>query len=452
MNSSLFLALFSGLGIFYLILGWYASRSIKTISDYFLAGRNLSLTSLSFTLIATQLGGNLLLGSAQWAFDYGIYGILYALGMGFGFLLLSTGFAAKLHKSKASTTAELFELRYNSPTLKKIASFISILSLCGILVSLVVAARALITGLGIQNELIFGLFWLFVIVYTMIGGLKAVVVTDVVQVIFIILSIGGLFLFCLLFTPAPLVSLGKLCTQQSLFDSSSLTIGKIGATFTMPALFSLIEQDLAQRFFAARTHKIALLSAFIACLFIVFFGIIPVYFGMQAQLTGIAGTDASPLVRILEVITNGNIIFIGAVCGIIAAITSTADSLLCAISSNICQDFNIGKGTKNRLLISQVITFLVGVIAFIAAYGVNKNIIDITIGSYELSVSCLLIPMLFSLYRKNLNKNAAIVSALFGFFGFVFFAFYPIPIAKEAATLTLSLIGYWIGNNIKRRY
>lgn len=452
MNISLFLTIFSILGLIYLVVGFIASRNIKTTIDYFLAGRKLGFIAVTFTLIATQLGGNMVIGASQWAYNYGLYGILYSLGMGLGFLLLSTGFAAKLHACNVSTTAELFETKYNSPTLKKIASIISILSLCGILVATVIASKTLLAGLGVNNEIIFILFWLFVIAYTMIGGLKAVVATDMFQVSFIILILGGIFIYCLLYQPAPLASLITLIQKQSTFATEALSIAKIVATFLMPALFSLMEQDLAQRFFAARSQRVALSAALGAALFIIAFGFIPVYFGMQANIANIAvAGGGNSLVALLEIITNSNIFFILAICAIIAAITSTADSLLCAISSNIAQDFDVSWiGFRSKLILSQAVTLLAGVVAFLASYVVSQQILDVTITSYELSVCCLLVPFLFALFKNNLNKNAAIGAALFGLIGFIAFRFYPIPINKEIVTLGLSLFGYWIGNKMKR--
>jgi len=454
MNTMLFLTIFSGLGIIYLILGFIASRNIKTTVDYFLAGRKLGFFAVTFTLIATQLGGNMVIAASDAAYTYGLYGILYSMGMGLGFLLLSTGFAARLHACNVATTAELFEKKYNSPRLKKISSIISIISLLGILVSTVLASKALLFGLGISNEAIFIIFWLFIIAYTMIGGLKAVVATDTFQVLFIIVIFGGIFLYCLLFQPTPLVSPAALFEKRSSFATGTLSVAKILATFLMPALFALMEQDLAQRFFASRSKQVALSAALGAAIFIILFGFIPVYFGMQANLGNITiAAGGNPLVAILEVITNSNIFFILAICAITAAITSTADSLLCAISSNLAQDFDFSwTGMRNKLMLSQGVTLLAGICAFIASYIVTHQILDVTIASYELSVSCLLIPFLFALFKDNLNKNAAISAALFGLIGFIGFRIYPIPLAKEVATLGLSLLGYWIGNKIKSKY
>ena len=202
MNSALFLSIFSVLAIIYFFIGLYASKNIKNNSDYFLASRDLGLWPVTFTLIATQLGGGMLLGTAERAYSIGYWGILYTLGMSLGFLMLGLGFAAKLRSLNVATTAELFETKYHSPSLKKIASLLSITTMCGILVAQVIASKTLLAGLDIHNEYIFLIFWAFVIIYTMVGGLKAVVFTDVAQVWVIILVFGGIFLYSIFTEPS----------------------------------------------------------------------------------------------------------------------------------------------------------------------------------------------------------------------------------------------------------
>lgn len=452
MNSILFLSIFSVLAIFYFFIGLYASKNIHNNSDYFLASRDLGLWPVTFTLIATQLGGGMLLGTAERAYSIGYWGILYTLGMSLGFLMLGLGFAAKLRSLNVATTAELFETKYNSIALKKIASLLSITTMCGILVAQVVASKTLLAGLNIHNEYIFLMFWAFVIIYTMIGGLKAVVFTDVAQVWVIILVFGSIFLYCLFAEPSAFFSISSFIDNQNKFlmDGSTITSSSLLATIMLPALFSLIEQDLAQRFFAARTQKVAGLSAILASAFLLTFSFIPIYFGMKAQLMGMdIAHGSSPLLPVLEALTS-QLVLVLAVCAIIAAITSTADSLLCAVSSNVAQDFDFSfTGIKNQLKISQIVTLLTGLIVLGASYVVSKNIIDILVSSYEISVSCLLVPLLYSYFGDNLKKNAAIGGICAGLFGFIIFRFYPIMIPKEVAAIGLSWIGYQIGKRVR---
>ncbi len=446
MNPLIFLVILLAFGLFIFCIGLWASKNVHSNTDYFLAGRNLGLLSVTFTLIATQLGGNMVLGTSQWAYEYGYWGMLYAGGMSLGFLLLASGFASKLQQCNVATTAQIFEVKYHSSALKKIASLVSIVSLWGILVSLVVSSKALLHGLDIHHETIFILFWLMIIIYTMAGGLTAVAAADMFQVIFIMISLGSIFLYSIIYQPAGLLSLGQLFQSQSTFSLTDLTYSKILATFSMPALFSLIEQDLAQRFFASRTQQIAVMSALCAGLFIIAFGCIPVYFGMQAKLLGIPlAHNASPFIAMLSYITN-DVMFALATCGIIAAITSTADSLLCAISSNIAQDFDLSWiKQRSQLQLSKQITLLTGIGAIAASYTFSNNILDIAIGSYELSVSCLLIPIVCSFFIYRPSRSAAFGSAILGLLGFVVFRIYPPAFPREIITLALSAVGYVVG-------
>jgi SSS family solute:Na+ symporter len=450
MNVILFLIIFFALATLYFCIGLYASRNIKTNDDYFLASRDLGLLPVTFTLIATQLGGGMLLGTAEQAYTVGLWGILYTIGMSLGFLMLGLGFAAKLRSLNVSTTAELFETKYHSPTLKKVASLLSIATMSGILVAQVVASKSLLAGLNITNEFIFIAFWVFVILYTMVGGLKAVVFTDVAQVWVIILVFGSIFLYCLFNEPAGFLSFSSLANLQKQFHLEEISSSALIATIMLPALFSLIEQDLAQRFFSARTQKIAAMSAILSSIFLLCFSFIPIYFGMKAQLLNLGvAAGASPLIPVIEYLTNEFVVVL-AVCGIIAAITSTADSLLCAVSSNLAQDFDLSFiGLRNPLRVSQLVTLATGVAALLASYVVTPNIIGILISSYEISVSCLLVPLLFSYFSNNLKKTAAIYSILGGLIGFIFFRFFPLPVPKEIAAIGLSFFGYMLGNQKK---
>ena len=95
MDMIIFLTLFSVLSVLYIAMGLYASRSIETNDDYFLAGRGLGLRDTSMTLIATQVGGGMLLGTAVESYSTGWYGLLYSFGMTAGLLILGFSLASK---------------------------------------------------------------------------------------------------------------------------------------------------------------------------------------------------------------------------------------------------------------------------------------------------------------------------------------------------------------------
>lgn len=439
---TLFIISFIALGLFYLYLGVIASRKINSTNDYFLAGRTLTIPAVTFTLIATQLGGGMLLGTAEEAYLVGWSGILYTLGICCGFLLLGFGFAERLRSLHVSTTAELFESKYDSPFLKKVASLLSIVTLGGIFIAQVVGSRKFLISIGLTNFIPFILFWSFTIIYTMLGGLQAVVFTDMAQVIMILCVFGGLFFYSILIDPA---SFFKLFASVTVTDVTHYSSDKLLTIIAMPALFSLIEQDLAQRFFAARSPAVARYAALGSALFIFLFACIPVYFGILAQTIGLEiPSGASPLMPIIMNLAN-NVVIVLAACSVVAAINSTADSLLCAISSNIAQDFSFSWWNVSTLKKSKWITLLVGIFGIVASYIVPQNLIELLIGSYEISVYCLLIPLLACYFCDCVYKEAAIGSFISLFAALIYYLLYPTTIPRMILFLMASGTGYIIG-------
>jgi SSS family solute:Na+ symporter len=73
------------------------------------------------------------------------------------------------------------------------------------------------------------------------------------------------------------------------------------------------------------------------------------------------------------------------------------------------------------------------------------NIVDLLIQSYELSVSCLFIPLVVALFRKKGNFMAALIAMILGAMGFFLFRIYPIEFPREIASILLSTLGYIFG-------
>jgi len=454
MDTSVFIAAFSILTIIYFFIGIHASKKVKNTTDYFLAGRNLGFFAVAFTLIATQLGGGFFVGMGEESYKMGFFGVFYALSMAIGFLLLSCGFASKMQALGVATTAEIFQTHYKSSFLKKFASLLSIATMSGLLIGQIVASKELLKfalGSGPMTQFFFILFWIFVITYTIVGGLKAVVMTDIFQVAIILFLFWGVFIYSLITMSNTWFLQNAWQTQQFLFPISYKDILILLPTLIMPALFSLIEQDLAQRFFAARSKRVATLSAFAASITLIVCSLIPVYFGMMTKVKGLSLIPgASPLLPSIAYATNSTVVAL-IFCALVAAITSTADSLLCAISSNIAQDFKISYfKIKNKLRFSQIITCITGFVAFIVSYFFNQNIIEILASSYEISVSALFVPLIFAYFKKDLKQTAAYLSVASGFSTFLVFKFYPM-LGSSIIILALSLTGYLIGMKFDKK-
>ena len=445
MSIALFLILLFSLTTIYFIIGLVTSRKVTTVNDYFLANRQVGILPLTFSLVATQLGSGLLLGTATRAYSIGLWGILYTLGMSIGFLILGCGFAARLRSLNIATTAEIFETRYHSYKLKLFASLVSIISLWGILIAQIIASHQLFLSCGIDDVRWLICFWALLIGYTMLGGLRSLMIIDTLQVIFIIIF-SIVFYYALPKEGVGIFTIPTLIKMQNYYFGKKYVLASLLPVVVSSALFSLIEQDLAQKFFAARSAWTATISAFLASIIITLFACIPLYFGIFARINKIpVPAGVSPLLPFIERISS-EFLYTLIICALIAAIASTADSLLCAISSHIAQDFSKMLPTSRKLLVSKLITFATGAAALLLSFYVTGDIISVLEQSYRFSISCLFVPTVIAYFTTNVRQGAALVAIACGSLSFIGVQLLlPHSILQDIIPLALSLLGYILG-------
>ena len=440
MYTPLFFGMIGFVAFASLWLGIRAKSETKTTEDYFLGGRKLGFFSLAFTLLATQLGGGTLVGAAEEAFHKGWYVLFYPLGTCLGLAILSMGFGSKLREMKLSTIPELFERVYNSPRLRQVAAVLSIASLFFILIGMGIATRKFFYSLGWESPWIFFSVWAVVIAYTVAGGLRAVVSTDILQAAFVLLALGAVCVFAF-FNPSASVSSGETMV------ATSTDVPWI-AWLLMPLMFVFIEQDMGQRCFAAKSPKLVSRAAFFSAAVLFFASVAPIYLGVRAAQEGLIIKEGSSVLY-AAVESMGNPLILTIMAGaILMAIISTADSLLCSISSNLACDFPMLQ--KKGIWSCRVITLVVGIFTMSLSYSFD-NVISMLVLAYEMSVSVLFVPIIAVILIEKPKKIAAILAMTIGGGCFCLFQVWAPPFPKEVLTLVFAFVGYALGQRVLER-
>ena len=193
--------------VFYLIvilaLGILTTWNVKMTSvNYFLAGRSLNWVIIGAALFASNISTIHLVGLAASGFDEGLVWGNFEWMASIVLILLGLVFAPFYFRSRISTLPEFLEKRYSSPS----RSFLAFMAIVGALfvhigMSLYAGAIVFKSFFGIDVSVSILIISIITATYTILGGLKAVVITETVQALFLILGAFILTIFAIYTLP-----------------------------------------------------------------------------------------------------------------------------------------------------------------------------------------------------------------------------------------------------------
>lgn len=177
-------------GVIWITFGYLLGRSNKTLDDYMLAGRNVGLAFASATAMATWVTSNTTMTAPQLTFQLGVWGMV---GYSFGAvgLLLFSPLATRIKQllPHGFTSGDFVRERYGNAAWR-VFLVISLFYAFGWLISLGMAGGILVNALsGLPYEIGMSAILFVCVSYTLLGGLRAVIATDFVQVIIIVVGV-----------------------------------------------------------------------------------------------------------------------------------------------------------------------------------------------------------------------------------------------------------------------
>lgn len=409
-------------------IGYYFFFTNKNTDDYYVAGRKIGPTHVGISIVATDVGGGFSIGLGGLGFTMGLAGswLLFTglVGAWLSAVFIIPRIKALDDRHSFLTYPDFLRKRYNGHValVAAIISGIGYLGFTGgqVLAGAKLAASTVITisPFGLSPLHFSLLIIAFVIlVYTVLGGLKAVIYTDSVQ--WAILMIGLIFL-AIPFAIKEIGGVQVLITSLpenyfSLCNISWVTL--VNWMVTIIPIW-LVGMTLYQRVYACRNTREARKAWFIAGIFeypiMAFMG---VFLGMCSRVlfSNVDPEMGLPLL-ISEVLPIG-------VAGIVlaayfSAIMSTADSCLMASSGNfvndIIQQYFMPNATDKTLIrLSQLMTLIIGVTSVIIAASFTM-VLDAILYAYAFMVSGLTAPTLAAYFWKKTSSRAAFWSMIFG--------------------------------------
>jgi len=411
-------------------VGFYFMHKNEGQDDYYVGGRNMGATHIGLSVVATDVGGGFSIGLGGLGFTMGISGswMLFTglLGAWLAAVFLIPRVKSNPAFAKFYTFPQIFRYLFNRDV-GIVAGIICFVGYLGFTSSQLLAGAKLAAGTFKDLDLNMALLVMGIIavVYTVLGGLKAVIYTDTIQ--WIILILGFIFIGL----PISFFHVGGWHEIQNtlppkFFTLSNLTwqdLANWGITI-LPIWF--VGMTLYQRIFASKDVKTAQRAWYIAGLFewpiMAFMGVslgVLARVAFEQDIIAEATANLDPEMGLPILLRN---VLPAGIMGLMmsayfSAVLSTADSCLMAASGNLTTDL-FGRWfdkqpEKKSMRYSQLFTLIIGAVALIIAMQMT-NVLELMLYSYAFMVSGLLVPILAGLFWNRTNPKAALASMIIG--------------------------------------
>lgn len=249
-----------------LSFAYYQSRKNVGVEGYFLANRRMPWFAIGLSVMATQASAITFIGTTGQAFDDGMEFVQVYLGLPLAMVIICILFVPFFYNAKVFTAYEYLERRFD-PKTRSLASFLFLLSR-GMSAGIILYAPAIVLSviLGWDETLTIVIMAVVTVGYTLMGGITAVMWTDVVQML---LAFLGIFVaMAVLFNALPsgvdvgdVVYVGGIQQMWQSIDLSwdptntyTIWSGLIGGMFLALAYFGT-DQSQVQRYLTGRSLK-----------------------------------------------------------------------------------------------------------------------------------------------------------------------------------------------------
>jgi solute:Na+ symporter, SSS family len=415
------------------LVGFWASRRVKTSGDYMLAGRSLPIILSSAALFATWFGSETVFGASAQFLEGGLYNVIEdPFGAALCLVLFGFFYTRKFYSMNLLTLGDYFKVRYGK-RVELMASIFLAPPYVGYIAAQLVAMGLIlnvVTGIELWQGVVISA--VVVTAYTFAGGMWAISITDFFQSIVIII---GLFVLAIILSNQAGgfdVVMSGVSTEQLKFfpDFEFKEIVLYLAAWSVLGLGSIPSQDVFQRAMSSGSARTAEWSCYIAAFLYLTIAMLPLYISLctkhlYPELVNEDTQLSLPNMVLAHTALPVQILFFGS---LLSAILSTASSAILApasiFSENLVRPLAGNRfSDKQFLLLTKLSVLLFSVVATVMAC-LRSNIYELVGESSVLSLVSLFAPLTFGLYWKRSSRTGAFISMVAGMLTWIIFEVY----------------------------
>jgi solute:Na+ symporter, SSS family len=408
-----------------LAFGFWGKTRTKDSADFLVAGRRLGPALYTGTMAAVVLGGASTVGGVGLGYEYGLSGMWLVVAISVGLLALSLFFAGPIQRLKVYTVAQMLKLRYGVDATSASGLVMVAYTLMLSVTSTIAYATVFNVLFGTERTVSVIIGGLVVMLYSSIGGMWSITLTDMVQ---FILKTIGIFFLLLPFTWNKAGGLDGIRERagDAVFDLGAIGIQTIITFFVVYSFGMLIGQDIWQRVFTARSPAVAKWGGTAAAIYCLFYGVAGALIGTAAStfLTDVEVSDdvyAQIAETILPVGISGLVL-----AAAVAAMMSTASGALIATATVARTDVKpllqrlVGRSEANEapdaerdVHSDRLYVVVLGIVVIVVAALLNDVVAALTI-AYDILVGGLLVAILGGFLWKRATGTGALWSMAAG--------------------------------------
>ena len=409
-----------GIAVYLLVqlaVGVAVSRRIATESDYLIAGRRLGVGLAAFSIFATWFGAETVVGAAGAIYSDGLSGgSADPFGYGLCLIVLGIAIAAPLWRRRYTTFGDLFRDRFGLGVERLAVLLMVPTSVIWAAAQIRAFGQVVSASSDLNVDVAITVAAVFVVVYTVAGGLLADVYTDFVQSIAVIVGLV-ILLAAVAGANGGVTSLGDL-VDPARMDFFSVGEGGLLATleeWAVPVCGSLLAVELLTRILGCRSASVARNATLFGAGIYLCVGLIPVALGLTGPALVSDLEEPEQLVAILaqeHLATFLYVLFAGA---LISAILSTVDSCLLAAGSltshNLILPLRPGMSEHAKVRTARYGVIGFGLVAYVIALG-SEGILELVETASAFGSSGIFVVGLFGLFSRlggALSAYAALI-------------------------------------------
>ena len=442
------------------------------MDEYMTGNRGLGGFVLAMTLVTTYLSAGSFIGGPGTAYTQGLGWVFLAMAQMptgyFTLAVLGKKFAIIARKINAVTITDFLRARYKSDVVVIITSLsIVVFFIAAMAAQWVGASRLLQGSVGLDYNLALTVFGITVIVHTVIGGFRAVTISDTVQGIIMTIATITIFIGTIIAGGGVENIITNMASiNEGMITPFGVTEGNMTilwvTSFWILVGFAVVGiPSVSQRAMSYKDtkslHQGIKYGTIISMILLLGMHLVGAF-----AITLVSGIDSGDLV--IPTLTTQ--LFPSVVAGILlagplASIMSTVDSQLLVASGTIVNDLytnyinpKIKKDSKKIGKVSILATSVIGIAIYLVAFNPPDLIVWLNLYANAGIISTFLWPIVLGLYWKKANSYGAIASIISGITTYILFSeIWPRPFGLHTIVLPLliSLVLFIIVSSITKR-